>query len=118
TGLQKQILVSLGPGGTRVRLVHAITNHGARAVTLAPWAITILAAGGETILPQEPYRSWDEEIAPARPLVLWHYTDLRDPRFGFGTRLLRLRADETRPAPQKIGVLDRQGWAAYPRGDH
>jgi hypothetical protein len=56
-------------------------------------------------------------LLPARPLVLWHYNDLSDARFTFGPKYLRLRADADMPDPQKIGALNKQGWAAYRRAD-
>lgn len=59
--------------------------------------------GGVTILPQEPFRSHDEYLLPARPMTLWHYTDLSDPRGSFGKRFIRLRTDDTMEIPQKIG---------------
>jgi hypothetical protein len=72
--------------------------------------------GGEAIFPQEPYRSWSDYLLPARPLVMWHYTDLSDPRWTLGRKYLRLRSNEKLGEPQKIGLLNKQGWAAYLRG--
>jgi hypothetical protein len=71
--------------------------------------------GGTAILPQEPYISHDDEVLPARPLVLWHYTDLADPRFSIGAKFVRLATDASRAAPQKVGILNKVGWAAYAR---
>ncbi len=116
TGLEKTITVMLGPTGSAVLLLHRITNRALWPLRFAPWALTIMAPGGTAIVPQEPYRTWDEDIAPARPLVLWHYTDLRDPRFDLGARHVRLRVDAAREAPQKFGVLNTRGWAAYHAG--
>jgi hypothetical protein len=71
--------------------------------------------GGEVIIPQEPYRSHDDYLLPARPLVVWHYTDLSDPRWTIGKKYIRLRTDAKLTEPQKIGVGNTQGWAAYLR---
>jgi hypothetical protein len=49
--------------------------------------------------------------------VLWHYTDLSDPRWTLGQKYMRLRSDAESPEPQKIGLLNKQGWAAYLRGE-
>lgn len=114
TGLQKELLVSLTPEGARIE--HRIANRGAAPVELAAWALTILRGGGVALVPQEPYKSWDEELLPARPLALWHYSDLSDPRWRLGPRFIRLRTDAARDTPQKIGVGNLQGWAAYHRG--
>jgi hypothetical protein len=115
TGLQKELRVALEPEGTRAVIRHRLTNRGLWGVTLAPWALTIMSGGGSVILPQEEYRSWDEYLLPARPLVLWHYTDLTDPRWHVGAKYIRLRTDAARDSPQKIGILNKQGWAAYER---
>ena len=117
TGLQKALLVTLDAAGSGLTVEHLITNRGQWAVELAPWAITILAGGGEVIIPHEPFRTWSQELLPARPLVLWHYTDMSDARFRYGPRYLRLRTDASAESPQKIGALCKQGWAAYRRAD-
>ncbi len=116
TGIEKEMTVRLAPKGTRLDISHRITNRTLWAISLAPWAITIMNGGGTVLIPQEPYISWDERLAPARPLVLWHYTDLSDTRFAIGPKLILFRADSARPSPQKIGVANKQGWAAYHRG--
>ena len=118
TGLQKVVSVTLDSGGAGVTVRHRIVNRGQWAIDLSLWAMTILncAGGGEVVIPQEPYRSWGHHVLPARPLVLWHYTDLTDARLQLGRRLIRLRTDDAAEDPLKIGALNKQGWAAYRRG--
>jgi hypothetical protein len=113
TSTQKEIKVSLDAHGTSVRVEHKISNRNLWAIDVAPWALTIMNAGGEVILPQEPYRKWEEALQPARPMVLWHYTDLSDPRWTIGQKYIRLRTDASRTGPQKLGILNKQEWAAY-----
>ena len=115
TGLQKELTVELDAEGTRVRILHRITNRSMWALALAPWALTIMRGGGQVILPQEEYRAWGEYLLPARPLVLWHYTDLTDRRFSLGARFIRLKTDTALDAPLKLGILNKQGWAGYER---
>jgi hypothetical protein len=115
TGIGKEMTVSLASGGTCVTVQHRIFNRNQWAIDLAPWALTIMNGGGEAIFPQEPYRSWDDYLLPARPLVLWHYTDLSDPRWTLSQKYLRLRTDERLAGPQKAGIANKQGWAAYLR---
>jgi hypothetical protein len=115
TGIQKEMTVSLSDTGTRLTVHHRITNRNQWAIDLAPWALTIMNGGGEAIFPQEPYRSWDDYLLPARPLVLWHYTDLSDPRWTVSRKYIRLRTDERMAQPQKAGITNKQGWAAYLR---
>jgi hypothetical protein len=116
TGIQKTITVALDATGSRVTVSHALANGNLWAVELAPWALTIMRGGGTAIVPQEPYGAHDQNLLPVRPLVLWAYTDLSDPRFAIGPKYIRLRSDDQRAEPQKIGVGNRQGWAAYNLG--
>ena len=71
--------------------------------------------GGTAIVPQEPYKRHQDALLPARALVLWHYTDLSDPRFQIGPKFIRLSTDASKPEPQKLGVMNKAGWAAYAR---
>lgn len=116
TGVQKTMIVTLDAVGTGVTIVHQLTNTNLYALDIAPWALTIVMGGGQTIIPQEPFISHDDYVLPARPMVLWHYTDLTDPRWTLGRGFLRLRSDAARPEPQKIGVLNKQGWMAHLHG--
>jgi len=115
-GIQKEIAVSLDPAGTHVTVRHVLTNRNLWPVELAPWAMTIMNGGGTVILPQEPYGDHAHNLLPVRPLALWAYTDLSDPRFAIGPKYIRLRVMAGRNEPQKIGIGNRQGWAAYHRG--
>ncbi len=116
TNLQKEMMVTLAPDGTQVTVTHKITNIGMWPIQLAPWALTIVKGGGTTIVPQEPFIPHGEVLLPARPLVLWNFTDLSDPRFTFGSKYVRMRTDENiKDKPQKIGVADKLGWAGYLR---
>ncbi|MCS7310779.1 MAG: hypothetical protein NZ741_11220 [Armatimonadetes bacterium] len=117
TGIVKQIEVTLSPDREHVKLVHRLVNKNLWDIEAAPWCLTFMAQGGQAILPQEPYIPHSQYLLPARPLVLWHYTDMRDPRWTWGTKYIQLRQDPT-VAPddrgkQKIGMLNKQGWAAY-----
>lgn len=116
TGIQKTMTVKLDPTGSRVTVTHALANGNLWDVELAPWALTIMRGGGAVIVPQEPYGAHAENLLPVRPLVLWAYTDLSDPRFAIGPKYVRLRSDPARATPQKVGIGNRQGWAAYSHG--
>lgn len=115
TNLQKSITVTLSPSGTEVTLSHAITNKGIWPIELACWALTIMNGGGTTIFPQEPFKPHGEVLLPARPMVLWNYTDMSDPRWTFGKKYVRLRTDARRDFAQKIGAAVKSGWAGYLR---
>jgi hypothetical protein len=113
TGIQKEIIVTMDADGSGVTIKHRLTNKGVWAIDLAPWALTIMRGGGVTVIPQEPYISHDDFLLPARPLVLWHYTDLADPRWTIGRKYLQLKTVEAGTEPQKAGVANKQGWCAY-----
>ncbi len=110
-GFQKQISVTLDPEGSGVTLRHRVTNAGHYPVEVAPWSISVVR-GEVALIPQEPFRAHGEALLPARPLVLWPFTDLSDPRFTLGPKFIRLKADPARAHPQKIGAGCTLGWAA------
>lgn len=113
TGIAKEMRVTLAPSGSAVRVEHILTNRNVWPITLSVWALSIVANGGRVILPQEPFQSHDDELWPARPLVLWPFTDMADPRWRWGTRFLSLRETGEAGNPQKVGVYNAQGWAAH-----
>jgi hypothetical protein len=115
-GIQKEIAVTLDPSGTHVTVRHVLTNRTSWPVELAAWAMSIMNGGGTVILPQEPYVDQPHNLLPVRPMVLWSYTDLSDPRFVIGPKYIRVRVMSDRTEPQKIGIGNRQGWAGYHRG--
>jgi hypothetical protein len=116
TRLEKSIEVTLGDRGTHVRVLHRLSNRGSFEVELAPWALSVMAKGGVGIFLHEPFIPHPEALAPARPLVLWHFTRMNDQRFTWGDRLFLLRQDESRSDAQKVGFYDSKGFMAYARG--
>ena len=108
-GLDKEIRLTLSPSSPCVEVEHLIINRNPWAVELAPWALSVMAPGGRAIYPQEEFRPHPEALAPARRLILWHYTDMSDPRWTWGRRYIQLRQDPTATTKQKVGLLNRQG---------
>jgi hypothetical protein len=111
--LDKEMRVSLSPTSPCVEVAHRIVNRGLWARELAPWALSVMAPGGRAIYPQEPYLSHPDVLTPARPLVLWHFTDMTDPRWTWGAKYIQLQQDSKATTKQKVGLLNKQGWAAY-----
>jgi hypothetical protein len=109
---QKEIRILAEPALGRYRLVHRIYNHSPYDLELAPWTPTQCAPGGECLIPQAPYQSHRERLLPTRPLVMWGYTRLSDPRWTWGDRVVRLRHAPVEE-PTKIGTLVEQGVAVY-----
>lgn len=112
TELQKEIEIRPDAEGFSIR--HRITNLGANEIEFAPWALTIMRAGGECVIPNEPFAAYSpENLLPVRSFAVWSYTDFTDSRWTFEREFVRLKVDENRHNPQKIGVFNRRGWAAY-----
>ena len=57
----------------------------AKADPVLPWT-TAATPFGAVVLPQEPYVDQPHNLLPVRPLVMWSYTDLSDPRFTIGAK--------------------------------
>lgn len=113
TGISKEMEITMDPGRDQISILHRLVNHNLWEIEISAWAITALSAGGRAILPQEPYVDPVLNRLPSRPVVLWHYTEMNDPRWIWGNRYIQLRQDPLRKSEQKIGILNKQGWAAY-----
>ena len=114
TGLQKEMEITLHPHKNRVTVLHRLTNKNLWTVEAAPWALSVMEGPGRAILPQEPPTS---QFLPVRPLALWGYTDMADARYVWGTKLIQMKCDPGARRPQKIGIMNTLGWAAYARGN-
>jgi hypothetical protein len=112
-GVQKTLEVALSPSGSKVTVRHLLTNTGRWDVELAPWALSVMAAGGTAIVPLPPRGSHDEILQPTSNLTLWAYTDLSDPRWTLTEKYILLRQDGGDVGPQKIGASVPEGWLAY-----
>jgi len=115
TLISKRLVIKMQPDSNEATIVHELRNDGLWAISTAPWCLTVLAAGGRAILPQEPFVPFPDALLPARPLVLWPYTNMHDPRFTFAGRYIELRQDDKSPDPQKIGLRNSQEWGLYER---
>lgn len=114
-GIQKQIEIELAPTGTQVTLTHRIIcleSADAQPMTLAPWALTVMKAGGVAIMPQPPRGEHPRDLLPNRTWVLWPYSDLGDPRWSFGPEFVMLRHDSAR-GPTKLGMALETGVCGY-----
>ena len=112
TGIQKEIELTLDAQRNHVSVLHRLTNKNLWSVELAPWALTVMQGPGRAIFPQEPPVN---QLLPVRPLVLWGYTDMRDKRWSWGTKYIQLKSDPAIDNPQKLGLGNTLGWAAYLR---
>ncbi len=113
TGLEKQLTVEMAPAGTRVTVRHRIRNAGSGPVTVAPWALSMMAPGGVGIHGFPPRGTHPEMLAPSNPLVMWPFTNLSDRRWLLLKKYLVLRQDPNNPVPQKLGSFHPRTWGAY-----
>ena len=114
--LQKQVDIQL-LGDSQVKITHRLTNTSAWDVVCAPWALSVMRAGGVAVLPLPPRASHEEELLPNTRLILWAYTDLSDPRWQWGREYILLKQDTHATTPQKIGTMNTAGWLAYVNGE-
>jgi hypothetical protein len=109
--VQKEIWIrSEGEGAFWIE--HRVINHTPYTIDIAPWALTQFAPGGTAYFPMPEFKAHTEEVLPDRPLVLWGYSNLADPRWGWSRSLASFKHDAER-GPQKVGSFVRQGYAAY-----
>jgi hypothetical protein len=115
TGVQKEIDVTLDPQCASVFVRHQLVNKNPWPIELAAWALTVMQGPGRAILPQEPPCN---DLLPVRPIGLWGYTNMADPRWKWGPKFVQLACDPAAPTPQKVGLGNKQGWVAYCREGH
>lgn len=112
--IQKEMTITLDESGSGVVIDHKITKRGDVSTQSSVWALTIMRPGGTAIVPNETFEPYGPmTLLPVRTMAFWSYTDFTDPRWTFAKDEIRLRVDERLHSQQKIGVLNRQGWAAY-----
>ena len=113
THLQKEIEVRMDSSGSDVTVFHRITNRSLFALEFAPWALTMMAQGGIVITGFPPRGKHPLNLEATNPLVMWAYTDLSDPRLKFSKKYLTLRQDPNNPEAEKVGLFNKDTWAAY-----
>ncbi len=105
-----EIEVSLSENSTDVTVTHRVKNCAPWSVTLAPWAISVLAPGGTEVFPQPTLNTG---LLGNRLLALWPYTKLTDSRLTLLDRYLLLYADETVSDKFKLGMNSQHGCILY-----
>lgn len=117
TGIQKQISIFFR--NDVMVIDHTFTNTGMWSIELAPWAISMMKAGGLSIVPLPPHISHERHVLPTHAITLWSYTALNDPRLHFGDKYIWMQQHADAEVPLKIGLQVEQdylwsvGWLAY-----
>lgn len=117
-GIQKVIEIHLSESQAKVKVNHILINHSVWPVELAPWALSVMKAGGRVIIPQPPKVEHDGHLLPTHTMALWGFTNMADPRWTWGEKYILLRQDSTFNYCQKIGCMNTLGWAAYQHGEY
>jgi hypothetical protein len=112
-GFQKSIQLELATDAPHVHLTHTLSNQSSLSQSAAPWALTVMAPGGTVILPHSPREDWPAKLTAQNTLSLWSYTTMSDPRWTWGDRYILLRQAGGQSKPQKVGMFNSEGWAAY-----
>jgi hypothetical protein len=112
TGVQKSMEIRMAEKENVVSVTHILTNRNRKAVTLSPWALTVMAPGGTCIIPLPRKIPHSAQLTHNQEWSLWGYTDFTDGRWTLGSRYILFRQD-SRKGPGKLGVAHREGWVAY-----
>lgn len=112
TKIEKTMRISLDARRNRVTVVHGLKNTNRKAVSLAPWALSVMAPGGTEIIPLPEKLAHTKSLRHNQEWSIWSYTDFSDPRWTFGGRYIFFRQDRSR-GPAKLGIAHRVGWVAY-----
>ena len=107
--VQKSMLISMDKNNN-IKIVHKITNHSLWELEIAPWAITMLAAGGVAAIPISGPATG---VLPNRRLALWDYSNLADPRLTMGRNYAMIQQSPEASEPFKMGLFNHSGFAAY-----
>ena len=97
-------------GDKKVVVKHRVINAGAWDIELAPWALTVMRAGGVEYI---PFPKRQPELLPNRNLGVWPYTNLQDKRVYLGKEFMSLKADPTARGKVKLGLNNEEGYAMY-----
>ena len=115
-GVQKALTLAMPPEAASLRVEHRLTNASDRPLRIAAWALSVMAPGGEAVLPLPPFVPFPQALLPDRRVVLWPYSRLNDPRITWGDDAVRIRQDARSASPLKLGLAAAAGWVAYRRG--
>lgn len=113
TGIQKQLVARMSETGAMVQVLHRYRNTLPFEIEFAAWAPTMMAQTGVAVTGFPPRGTHPEQLEPSNPLIMWAFTDLRDPRWTFLRKYLVLRQDPANRVPTKLGHFNAKTWAAY-----
>jgi hypothetical protein len=113
TGIRKQLVVRMSATEAKAEVTHRYRNTLPFPIEFAAWAPTMMAQNGIAVTGFPPRGTHPENLEPSNPLIMWPFTDLRDPRWTFLRKYLVLRQDPSNSNPTKLGHFNVNTWAAY-----
>ena len=64
TKIRREIVVTLEKASPKITVEHRITNQGDAPLEVAPWALSVMAAGGYALLSQPPQGTHPQDYLP------------------------------------------------------
>lgn len=110
TGIQKSVSLRLAADEPVVEVTHELSNEGRWPVELAPWAISVMRAGGRAVV---PLSRGEDALLPDRSVALWPYDSLADDRLSLDDETILVDQDSEGDGRFKIGATGADEWAAY-----
>lgn len=104
-GIQLMIRLRLAPDEARIRVEYGIKNIGERPLSLAPWAISAMDAGGFAFF---PHNTRNTDPYPNRLLTLWQASRADDSRFWWGEEFVGVR-HQAQGRTFKLGYNNESG---------
>ena len=108
--IQKSMMISMNSTNNDIQILHKVTNCSLWELEIAPWAITMMAAGGVAVI---PIAGPATGVLPNRRLALWDYTNPGDTRFTMGRDYAIIRQSQEIQEAFKIGLFNHSGFAAH-----
>lgn len=111
-GIGKEISLSFLKKN-KLQVKHRIYNLLKHPQKISLWTLSVMCKNGVAILPQNKNKSDEFGFLPNRNLVLWKYTDFKDPRFKIDNDFIFIRQTPKIKKAFKIGQYLTSGYIAY-----
>jgi hypothetical protein len=110
TGIFKDMIIK-PLGDNKFKVTHILRNDNVWDVELAAWALSVMAPGGMSVVPQP--QGDKTALLPNRYFTIWPYTNMGDARLTFGDKFIFMKQDSQAEYPCKYGLNGEDGWMAY-----
>lgn len=100
-GVQPKLEITfVGEGKAEIKM--SLTNIASETKKLCLWALTVMKCGGTL---EVPLSKEDTGYLANRNLVIWHYNDIKDPRFDLQNDKIILKSSKVCKGPFKVGAF-------------